>query len=52
MNIERPLATTALLLQQLAQLLLSRTNADGQLAATKVGALSKSQLSAFIDSHL
>jgi thioredoxin 1 len=25
---------------------------DGQLAATKVGALSKSQLTAFIDSHL
>ena len=25
---------------------------DGQLAATKVGALSKSQLAAFIDSHL
>jgi thioredoxin 1 len=25
---------------------------DGQLAATKVGALSKAQLTAFIDSHL
>ena len=25
---------------------------DGQLAATKVGAMSKSQLTAFIDSHL
>ena len=25
---------------------------DGQLAATKVGALSKAQLTAFIDAHL